>query len=54
MYGGIGSIIFPPNRGSAVIEHCGMYTVGYGAGRDSCPGQLPGLVEIASASRCPM
>ena len=36
-------IVFSPNRGGAVVEHCGKYTVGYGAGRGSCPGRLPGL-----------
>ena len=31
-------IIFAPNRGGAVVEHCGKYTVGYGTGRGSRPG----------------
>src|SRR6185312_1659363 len=31
-------VVFSPNRGGAVVKHCGKYTVGYGAGRGSCPG----------------
>ena len=34
-------VVFPPNRGGAVVEHCGKYTVGYGAWRDSRPGHRP-------------
>ena len=30
-------VVFSPNRGDAVFEHCGKYTVGYGAGRGSRP-----------------
>ena len=30
-------VVFSPNRGGTVIEYCGKYTVGYGAGRGSCP-----------------
>ena len=26
-------VVFSPNRGGAVFEHCGKYTVGYGADR---------------------
>ena len=26
-------VVFSPNRGSAVAEHCGKYTVGHGVGR---------------------
>ena len=31
-------IVFSPNRGGAVVEHCGKYTVGYGTGRGCHPG----------------
>ena len=34
-------VVFPPNRGGAVVEHCGKYTVGYGAWRGSRPGHHP-------------
>ena len=34
-------VVFSPNRGGAVVEHCGKYTVGYGAGRGSRPGHRP-------------
>ena len=34
-------IVFSQNRGGAVIEYCGKYTVGYGAGRGSRPGHRP-------------
>ena len=34
-------VVFSPNRGGAVIEYCGKYTVGYGAGRGSRPGHRP-------------
>ena len=34
-------IVFSQNRGGAVVEHCGKYTVGYGAGRGSRPGHRP-------------
>ena len=30
-------VVFSPNRRGAVFEHCGKYTVGYGAGRGSRP-----------------
>ena len=44
MYGEIAEVVvFSPNRGGAVVKHYGKYTVGYGAGRGSCPGRLPGL-----------
>ena len=36
-----GSRRFPPNRGGAVVEHCGKYTVGHGVGRGSRPGYRP-------------
>ena len=32
---------FPRIAGGAVVEHCGKYTVGYGAGRGSRPGHRP-------------
>jgi len=35
--GGRGSRRLPPNRGGAVVKHCGKYTVGHGIGRDSRP-----------------
>ena len=51
MYGEIAEVVvFSPNRGCTVDEHCWKYTVGYGAGRGSCPERLPGLAEIAPAS----
>ena len=34
-------IVFSLNRGGAGFEHCGKYTVGYGAGRGSRPGHRP-------------
>ena len=34
-------VVFSPNRGGAVVEHCGKYTVGYGAWRGSRPGHRP-------------
>ena len=34
-------VVFSPNRGGAVVEHCGKYTVGYGTGRGSRPGHRP-------------
>ena len=34
-------VVFSPNRGGAVVEHCGKYTVGYGAGRGCHPGHRP-------------
>ena len=44
MYGEIAEVVvFSPNRGGAVVEHYGKYTVGYGAGCGSCPGRLPGF-----------
>ena len=30
-------VVFPPNRGGAVVEHCRKYTVGYGVWHGSCP-----------------
>ena len=30
-------VVFSPNRGGAVVEHCGNYTVGYSAGRVKGP-----------------
>ena len=30
-------VVFFPNRGGAVVEHCGKYTVGYGVWRGSRP-----------------
>ena len=39
-------VVFPPNRGGAVVEHCGKYTVG----RGSRLGIVLGLAEIAPAS----
>ena len=42
MYGEIAKVVvFSPNRGGAVVEHCGKYTVGYGAMRGSHPGHRP-------------
>ena len=34
-------VVFSLNRGGAVVEHCGKYTVGYGAGRGCRPGHRP-------------
>ena len=34
-------VVFPPNRGGALVEHCGKYTVGHGVGRGSRPGYCP-------------
>ena len=42
MHGEIAEVIvFPQNRGGAVVEHCRKYTVGYGAWRGSHPGRRP-------------
>ena len=30
-------VVFSPNRGGAVVEHCRKYTVGYGVWHGSCP-----------------
>ena len=30
-------VLFSPNRGGAVVEHCRKYTVGYGVWHGSCP-----------------
>ena len=35
-------VVFPPNHGGAVVEHCGKYTVGHDVGRGSRPGYRPG------------
>ena len=38
MYGEIAEVVvFSPNRGGAVVEHCRKYTAGYGAWRGSRP-----------------
>ena len=34
-------VVFSPNRGGAVVEHYGKYTVGRGVGRGSRPGYRP-------------
>ena len=34
-------VVFYPNRGGTVVEHCGKYTVRYGAERGSHPGHRP-------------
>ena len=34
-------VVFSPNRGVVVVEHCGKYTMGYGAWRGSRPGHRP-------------
>ena len=34
-------VVFPPNRGGAVIKHCRKYTVGYGVWHGSRPGRRP-------------
>ena len=42
MYGEIAKVVvFSPNRGGAVVEHCRKYTVGYGAWRGSHLGRRP-------------
>ena len=42
MFGEIAEVvIFSPNHGGAVVEHCRKYTVGYGAWRGSRPGCRP-------------
>ena len=42
MYGETAEVVvFSPNRGGAVVEHCRKYTVGYDAWRDSRPGHHP-------------
>ena len=40
MHGEIAEVVvFFPNRGGAVVEHCGKYTVRYGAWRGRHPGR---------------
>ena len=34
-------VVFSPNRGGAVVEHCRKYTVEYGVWRGSRPGRRP-------------
>ena len=34
-------VVFPPNRGGAVVEHCRKCTVGYSIWRGSRPGRRP-------------
>ena len=34
-------VVFSPNRGGAVVEHCGKYTVGHDVGRGSHLGHRP-------------
>ena len=34
-------VVFSPNRGGAVVEHCRKYTVGYGVWLGSRPGRRP-------------
>ena len=34
-------VVFSPNRGGAVVEHCRKYTAGYGAWGGSHPGHRP-------------
>ena len=34
-------VVFSPNRGDAVVEHCRKYTVGHGVGRGTCPRYRP-------------
>ena len=42
MYGEIAKVVvFSPNRGGVVVEHCGKYTVGHGVGRGSRPRHRP-------------
>ena len=43
-------IIFSPNRGGAVVEHCGKYTVGMAPGVAVILGIVLGLAEITLAS----
>ena len=42
---GIVEVVVSPNRGGAVVEHCGKHTVGYGAGHGSRPGLRPWSCE---------
>ena len=42
MYGEIAEVVvFFPNRGGEVVEHCRKYTAGYGVWRGSRPGHRP-------------
>ena len=43
-------VVFSPNRGGAVVEHCGKYTVGMASGVAVVLGIVLGLAEIAPAS----
>ena len=43
-------VVFFPNRGGAVVEHCGKYTVGMASGVAVILGIVLGLAEIAPAS----
>ena len=42
-------VVFSPNRGGAVVEHCGKYTVGMAPGVAVVQGIVLGLAEIAPA-----
>ena len=43
-------VVFSPNRGGAVVEHYGKYTVGMASGVAVVLGIVLGLAEIAPAS----
>ena len=43
-------VVFSPNRGGAVVEHCGKYTVGMAPGVAVILGIVLGLAEITPAS----
>ena len=43
-------VVFSPNHGGAVVEHCGKYTVGMASGVAVILGIILGLAEIAPAS----
>ena len=51
MHGEIAEVVvFFPNRGGAVVEHCKKYTVGMAPGVAVVLGIVLGLAEIAPAS----
>ena len=51
MHGEIAEVVvFPPNRGGAVVEHCRKYNVGIASGVAVFLGVVLGLAEIAPAS----
>jgi len=45
-------VVFSPNRGGAVVEHCGKYTMGYGAWRGRRPWPCGDHASVPVAPAC--